>query len=58
MLTLLILTLEVFAISIHYLIGIWNQILAIFEQNQMVQYRQNFELFGKEWLTILEKVLA
>ena len=29
--------------------------LAKFEQNQMVQTIQNFELFDKKWLTIFDK---
>ena len=29
--------------------------LVKFEQNRMVRNIQNFELFGKKWLTIFEK---
>ena len=32
--------------------------LVKFEQNHEVQTIQNFELFGKKWLTILDKVLT
>ena len=54
MLTLLMLTLEVKSLSIHYL----DHMLVQFEQNRMVRTIQNFVLFDKKWLTVFNKVLT
>ena len=54
MLSLLILTLKVLSLSIHYLISIWTTNLK-FEQNRMVRTIQDFDLFDKKWLNIFDK---
>ena len=42
--------------SVHTLIYKYlDHMLVKFEQNRMVRNIQNFELFGKKWLTILRK---
>ena len=35
-----------------------DHMLVKFEQNRMVRNVQNFDLFGKKWLTTFEKVLT
>ena len=53
---MLMLTLEVLSLFIHYLISIWTMLVK-FELNCMVRTIQNFELFDKKWLAIFNKVL-
>ena len=55
MLPLLTLTLEVLSLSIHTFDKYLDHKLVKFEHNCMVSNIQNFELFGKKWLTIFEK---
>ena len=58
MLLLLTLTLEVLK-SLHTLFDKYLKCMLVkFEQNRMVRNIQKFELFGKKWLTIIEKVLT
>ena len=45
--------------SLHTLFDRYlDHMLVKFEQNRKVGNVQNFALFGKKWLTILEKVLT
>ena len=42
--------------SLHTLFDRYlDHMLVKFEQNRMIRNVQNFKLFGKKWLTILEK---
>ena len=57
MLPLLMLTLSLKSLSIHYLIHLDHMHAQVkFEQNRMVRTIQHFELFDKKWLAIFGKV--